>query len=222
MKYSVVSIFPEMIDHFTSLALLGKARSNKLIEIALCDPRDYSLDKHRKVDDRPFGGGAGMVFTPAPLYDAVSAIKAQHPGRVIFFSAYGRSFDQQIAKDMSACDHLILVCGRYDGIDQRVIDLLADDEISIGDYVLMGGEAAALVVIEAVSRLLPGVVGNPESVLGDSFFKEDQFACPVYTRPRSFQGLDVPEVLVNGNHAEIESWRKNNQKKRRKVNEQNN
>lgn len=212
MRYSVVSIFPDMVDSFTDYGLLGKAKESKKLEIVSYDLRDYTEDKHRKVDDRPFGGGAGMVMKPEPLFNVIEHIKREREGKVILFSAYGERLNQQKAKGLSEEDHLILLCGRYEGVDQRVIDELVDEEISIGEYVLMGGEAASLVLMESVSRMLPGVIGNYESVETDSFYHEEQYGFPQYTQPRDFRGVSVPEVLLNGHHANIDKWRKENQK----------
>jgi tRNA (guanine37-N1)-methyltransferase len=213
MKFSVISIFPDMIRHFLEFGLVSKAIEKGSIEVDVYDLRDFSTDKHRKVDDRPFGGGPGMVMKPEPLFSAIENVSRGNSGRTILFSAYGRLLTQSLLKDLAREPHLILICGRYEGVDQRVIDTLIDDEISLGEYVLMGGEIPAQAVIEGVSRLLEGVVGNPDSLETDSFFHEGQFAFPQYTQPRQFRELGVPEVLLSGNHAEIESWRKKNQKK---------
>ncbi len=215
MKFSVVSIFPGMLQGFMQYGLLAKAIEKEKVSIDIYDLREYTTNKHLKVDDRPFGGGAGMVMMPQPLFDVVAAIKQKQAGKVILFSAYAQPLNQQKVKEIaSKDDHLILLCGRYEGIDQRVIDQLVDEEISIGDYVLMGGESAALVLIESVSRMLKGVIGNPESVETDSFYEADQFGFPQYTQPREYNGLKVPEVLLSGHHADILEWRKKNQKRR--------
>ncbi|MDD8012808.1 MAG: tRNA (guanosine(37)-N1)-methyltransferase TrmD, partial [Acidobacteriota bacterium] len=171
MKFSIITIFPDMLGDFLKHGLLEKAVQNGRVEVEIHDLRAFSLDKHRKVDDRPFSGGPGMVLMPDPLFRAVEHVRSRHPagGRVILFSAYGRVLTQQRVKELAAMDHLILVCGRYEGVDQRAIDALVDEEISLGEYVLMGGEVAAEALLEAVSRMLPGVVGNPESISGDSF-----------------------------------------------------
>ncbi len=219
MKFSIITIFPDMIRNFLNYGLLAKAIQNGLVEVEVLDLREFSLDKHRKVDDRPFSGGPGMVLMPDPLFRAVEHVKKRQDGRVILFSAYGRILTQEKAKVLAGSGHLILICGRYEGVDQRAIDQLVDEEISLGEYVLMGGEIAAEALLEAVSRMIPGVVGNPESVLGDSFYRQDQCTFPQYTQPRSYRGLEVPEVLLAGNHKEIEQWRAKNRKKRRKKNE---
>lgn len=213
MNFSVVSIFPDILHNFVKFGLISKAIENKLINIQIYDLRDFTVDKHRKVDDRPFGGGAGMVLKPEPLFNAINSIKKSKKGKVILFSAYGELLSQHKIKKLSKEKHLILICGRYEGVDQRVIDNLVDEEISIGEYVLMGGEIAAEVVIESVSRMLKGVVGKLESVETDSFYFENQFAVPQYTQPRDYMGMKVPEVLLSGNHKEIAEWRKKNRKK---------
>jgi len=223
VKFSIITIFPELVRSFLNYGLLDKAIQNGLVEVDVHDLREFSRNKHRKVDDRPFSGGPGMVLMPDPLFRAVEHIKGLHPagGRVILFSAYGRILKQEKIKELAAAKHLILICGRYEGVDQRAIDQLVDEEISLGEYVLMGGEIAAEALLEAVSRMIPGVVGNPESVAGDSFYQQDQFTFPQYTQPRSYRGLKVPEVLLSGNHKEIEQWRTKNRKTRRKKNEAN-
>ncbi len=214
MIFSVVSIFPGIIEGFLRHGLLAKAVEKEIIRVDVYDLRTFSDNKHHKVDDRPFGGGAGMVMTPQPLFAAITFIKEKKPGKVILFSAYAGLLTQEKVKELAKEDHLILVCGRYEGVDQRVIDVLVDEEISIGDYVLMGGETAAQVVIESVARMLDGVVGNPESVETDSFYHDHQYAFPQYTQPREYRGLKVPDVLLTGNHKEILQWRKQHQKRR--------
>ncbi len=219
MRFSVITIFPEMIRQFCAHGLLEKALQKGLLEIDVHDLRTFAANKHRKVDDRPLGGGAGMVLMPQPLFDAIDRVRGTEPGRVVLFSAYGGPLTQRKVKELATWRHLILVCGRYEGVDQRVIDSRIDEEISLGEYVLMGGEVAAEATIEAVSRMIPGVVGNPDSVTGDSYYQDDQLAFPQYTQPREFRGLAVPEVLLSGHHREIEAWRRANMKKRRKADE---
>ncbi len=217
MIFSVVSIFPDMIRNFAQYGLIAKAIEKGFITVDCYDLREFAANKHHKVDDRPFGGGAGMVMLPQPLFDAVHHIKAKHqenPGKVILFSAYAKLLTQEKVKELARSSHLILVCGRYEGVDQRFIDELVDEEISIGDYVLMGGEIPAQVLIESVGRMLDGVVGNPESVETDSFYYEIQFGFPQYTQPRDYKGLIVPEVLLSGHHKDIMEWRKIHQKRR--------
>lgn len=216
MRFSIITIFPELIRNFVGFGLLDKAIRNGLITVDVYDLREFSRNKHRKVDDRPLGGGPGMVLMPDPLFRAVEAIRKERPGRVILFSAYGRILEQKKIKSLAGHEHLILICGRYEGVDQRAIDQLVDEEISLGKYVLMGGEIAAEALLEAVSRMVPGVVGNPESVQSDSFYHEDQVAFPQYTQPRLYRELAVPEPLLSGNHKQIEQWRLKNRKTRRK------
>lgn len=215
MNFSIVTIFPDMLHNFIEYGLLAKAIEKDLVNVDVYDLRDFTTDKHRKVDDRPFGGGAGMVMKPEPLFNAIQHIKSKQDGRVILFSAYAEVLGQQKVKQLAEEDHLILICGRYEGVDQRVIDTLVDEEISIGNFVLMGGEVASEVLMESVSRMLEGVIGNQESVETDSFFHEDQYGFPQYTQPREYHGLPVPDVLLSGHHKEILEWRKNNQKRRK-------
>jgi tRNA (guanine37-N1)-methyltransferase len=221
VKFSIITIFPELIRSFLNFGLLERAIQNGLVEVEVYDLREFSRNKHRKVDDRPFSGGPGMVLMPDPLFRAVEHVKSLQHGHVVLFSAHGRLLTQERVKEFAAMEHLILICGRYEGVDQRAIDALVDEEISLGEYVLMGGEIAAEALLESVSRMVPGVVGNPDSVTGDSFYQQDQFAFPQYTQPRSYRGLEVPEVLLGGNHKEIQAWRARNRKSRRKKNEAN-
>lgn len=217
MIFSVISIFPGLIENFTHYGLIAKAIEKDIINVDCYDLRPFAANKHHKVDDRPFGGGAGMVMLPQPLFDAVNHIQSIHPGnpgKVILFSAYAPLLTQEKVKELARSPHLILVCGRYEGVDQRFIDKMVDEEISIGDYVLMGGEIPAQVLIESIGRMLEGVVGNPESVETDSFYYENQFGFPQYTQPRDYNGLIVPDVLLSGNHKDIMEWRKIHQKKR--------
>jgi tRNA (guanine37-N1)-methyltransferase len=221
VRFSVITIFPELIRDFLKYGLLDKAIKNGLVTVDVYDLREFSRNKHRKVDDRPLGGGPGMVLMPDPLFRAVEFIKSRQPGRVILFSAYGRILVQKKIKALATVEHLILICGRYEGVDQRAIDQLVDEEISLGEYVLMGGEIAAEALLESVSRMIPGVVGNPESVQSDSFYNEDQYAFPQYTQPRAYRDLAVPELLLSGNHKQIEQWRLKNRKTRSEENEKN-
>lgn len=216
MKFSIISIFPDIIKSFAKYGLVSKAIEEDIIQLDTYDLRIFTRDKHKKVDDRPFAGGAGMVMMPEPLFNAIEHVTQKNNGKVILFSAYGNLLNQNKIKELAQEQHLICICGRYEGVDQRVIDTFVDEEISIGEYVLMGGEVAAEVLIESVSRMLAGVVGNPRSLETDSFFYPDQYAFPQYTQPREIRGLKVPEILLSGNHKEIDSWRKKNQKKREK------
>jgi tRNA (guanine37-N1)-methyltransferase len=204
MRIDVFTIFPEYLDPPLSVSLLGRARAAHVLDIRLHDPREFATDVHRSVDDQPFGGGAGMVMTPEPLFAAVEA--AAPPRPLLLLSAGGRRFDQEYARELVATGGFSLLCGRYEGVDQRVADHLCDGELSIGDFVLAGGEGAALVVIEAVARLLPGVMGNEASATEESF-TDGRLEYPQYTRPAEFRGWAVPEVLRSGDHARIGRWR---------------
>jgi tRNA (guanine37-N1)-methyltransferase len=212
MKIDVLTCFPEMIRPVVNESIVKRARSKGLVSIEAHDLREFSADRHRKTDDYPFGGGSGMVMTPQPLYDGITALRGPEeqiskPPRVIYPTADGRVFDQQTAVSLSEEEHLIFVCGHYKGIDQRIRDMLITDEISIGDYVLTGGEIPSLVIIDAVIRLIPGVLNEIASALSDSF-SDPLLDCPWYTRPETFRGHAVPEVLMSGHHANIEAWRK--------------
>ena len=207
MRIDIVTIFPEYFAGPLDAALLGKARAKGLLEIRVHDLRAHTTDRHRTVDDEPFGGGPGMVMKPEPWFDAVEAIAGWEGARRVLLTPAGRRFDQQTAEQLSAEPQLVLMCGRYEGIDERVSSGLATDEVSIGDYVLAGGESAALVVVEAVSRLLAGVVGEPASLVEESF-STGLLDYPHFTRPAEFRGMQVPEVLLSGDHAAIERWRR--------------
>lgn len=207
MRIDVFTLFPEYLESALGTSLIGKARERGLLDVRLHDPREHSTDKHRSVDDPPFGGGAGMVLMPEPLFASVEA--ADPPRPLLLLGPAGRRFDQAVAHELadSTSGGFSLICGRYEGVDQRVADHLCDGELSIGDYVLAGGEAAALVVIEAVGRLVPGVLGNDESPARESF-ASDLLEEPQYTRPAEFRGWPVPEVLRSGDHARVERWRR--------------
>ena len=200
-----------MFESPFSSGLISKASVKGLLKINCHDIRKYSTDRHKSVDDYPFGGGPGMVLKPEPIFSAVEDLQSSNEignnSRIIVMSPQGRMFDKNIARELTRYDELVLICGRYEGIDDRVIQNLADEELSIGNYILNGGELAAMVVIDSVSRLLPGVVGSEQSILEDSL-AEDLLKYPQYTRPRSFRGFEVPEVLLSGNHKIIEKWRK--------------
>lgn len=203
MRISVVTIFPEFFTGPLDVGLVGRARDDDVAQIDLHDPRDHGIGRHRQVDDTPYGGGPGMVMRVEPLDAALQPLALSH--RVLLTPA-GRPFDQATADRFSTLAHLTLVCGRYEGVDQRVIDHHIDEEVSVGDVVLAGGEAAALVVIEAVVRLLPGAVGNPDSIEHESF-RGGLLEEPVYTKPAEYRGWTVPEVLLSGDHGRIEDWR---------------
>ncbi|MBN2096521.1 tRNA (guanosine(37)-N1)-methyltransferase TrmD [Candidatus Peregrinibacteria bacterium] len=202
-----------MFKGFLNESILKKAQGKGVITIKIHDIRDYSEDKHRKVDDTPYGGGAGMVFTPQPLFDCIEAVKKKAPkAPVIYMTPKGQRLTQTKVEKLSIkFTQLILLCGHYEGIDQRVIDALVDQEISIGDYVLSGGELAAMVMVDAISRLVPGAIGKEASHEEETFSKKlgRKKEYPHYTKPAEFRGMKVPEVLLNGHHAEIEKWRKN-------------
>ena len=210
MRIDVFTIFPGLVDGFASNGLLGKARQRGVVDLRVHDPRDHTTDAHRSVDDTPFGGGAGMVMRPEPIFACVEAVQPPRP--LLLLSAAGRPFDQATAAELAAGEGFSLLCGRYEGVDERVAEHLCDGELSIGDYVLNGGEAAALVVIEAVTRLVPGVMGNAESGQHESFaavgYGHGLLEHPQYTRPASFRGWDVPEVLRSGDHARIARWQR--------------
>ncbi len=205
MRIDVFSIFPSLIDDFTSASLVGRARRSALVDLRFHDLRDGTDDPHRTVDDAPFGGGPGMVVKPEPVFAAVEAAQPLRP--LLLVSPSGRVFDQARARELAALDGFSLLCGRYEGVDQRVRDHLVDDEVSIGDYVLAGGEVAALAVIEAVTRLVPGVMGN-ESSAADESFTDGLLEYPHYTRPWEFRGWSAPEVLRSGDHARVARWRR--------------
>lgn len=205
MRIDIVTIFPEIAQGPLHTSILGRAVASGRVEIRIHDLRDFTTDRHRQVDDLPYGGGPGMVMKPEPFFAAVSHLKTEG-SKVLLMTPQGRPFRQSLAVELSRETHLILLCGHYEGVDHRVVEALVDEEISIGDYVLAGGEAAALVVIEAVTRLLPGVVGNPDSVAHESF-RDGLLEEPVYTKPAEYRGLRVPEVLLSGDHARIQAWR---------------
>lgn len=214
VKIDVVSIFVEYFQPLR-LSLVGKAIEKGIVDLGVHDLRDWTSDRHRTVDDTPYGGGAGMVMRPEPWGLALDALTAgHHDPRLLVLSPSGRSFNEPLAHELAKEQHLIFACGRYEGIDARVVEDAARrirvDELSIGDYVLSGGEVAAMVVIEAVVRLLPGVIGNPESLIEESYGPQNQglLEGPVYTKPPSWRGLDVPEVLLSGHHERIAAWRR--------------
>ena len=208
LRFDIVSIFPGMFDSPFEDSIIQRACEAGLLDINVHDLRDYSLNKHRKVDDSPFGGGVGMVMNIEPIARAITAVKKEVPEtRTILLSPGGRPFDQEKAWELSSLPSLTLICGRYEGIDERIRLHYVDEEISIGDYVLTGGELPAMVLVEAISRLLPGVLGDPESVVEESFH-DDLLEYPQYTRPRDYEGLKVPEILVSGDPKKIRDWQK--------------
>lgn len=203
MRITVLTLFPEFFASPLAVSLVGRAIRDQLLEIDLVDIRDHGLGTHRQVDDAPFGGGAGMVMMIEPLANALEPLASSHR---ILLSAAGAPLRQAALDRWAQLDHLTLVCGRYEGVDERVADHLVDEEISLGDYVLLGGEVGALGVIEGVTRLLPGVVGNPESVVAESY-RDGLLEEPHYTRPASYRGWDVPDVLLSGDHGRVAEWR---------------
>ena len=208
MIIDILTIFPGMVTGPITESIIGKALERKLIEIQVINIRDYAADSHRTTDDRPFGGGSGMVMKPEPLVAAIGDVRKNYPAsKVILLSPQGRIFDQGIALELSRLDHICLVCGRYEGVDERIRNHYVDDEISIGDYVLTGGEFAALVIVDAVTRLLPGVLGSNESLTEESF-TTGLLEYPHYTRPEIFGDHRVPDILLSGNHGAIRRWRR--------------
>ncbi|MBS98691.1 MAG: tRNA (guanosine(37)-N1)-methyltransferase TrmD [Oceanospirillaceae bacterium] len=208
MWFGIVSLFPEMFEALTRYGVTGRAVRNELISVECWNPRDFTHDRHRTVDDRPYGGGPGMLMKVQPLRDAIHAAKAAagDGARVIYLSPQGRRLDQAGVAELAQAQSLILVAGRYEGIDERLIQAEVDEEWSLGDFVLSGGELPAMVLVDAVSRMLPGVLGHSDSATEDSFF-EGLLDCPHYTRPESLDGMEVPEVLLSGNHERIRRWR---------------
>lgn len=206
MKIDVLTLFPEM---FTALdaSLTGKAREKGLYTLNCHNIRDYSADKHKKCDDTPFGGGAGMVMTPQPIHDCIKAVDPEHKALRIYMSPRGKVLNQALVKELSAKENLLILCGHYEGVDQRVIDLDVDMELSIGDYVLSGGEIPAMVLVDSILRYVPDVLGNCESTVDESF-SQRLLEYPQYTRPQEFLGVAVPEVLISGHHANVEKWRR--------------
>jgi tRNA (guanine37-N1)-methyltransferase len=212
MTFHIVTIFPDFFSGPFDYGVVRRAISGGLLEIRVHDLRHWTYDRHRTVDDRPFGGGEGMLLKPEPIFEAVDSIlPQQHAGRrIVLLSAQGRRFDQRLARELAQLEDLLLICGRYEGVDERVATHLADDEVSVGDFVLSGGELAAALIVDSVSRLLPGVLGNEDSTLNESFSVEQDglLDCPQYTRPADFRGWKVPDVLLGGNHEEIRRWRR--------------
>ena len=238
MTFHIITIFPKIFDSYFSEGILSRAQNKKLINIKIYNLRDYTKDKHKTVDDTPYGGGPGMIMKVEPIYKCLKKIKAeiQNPSkarlfpskskalgipqsqalnssrsnllRVILFSAKGKKYSQAEVRRLKKYKHIILICGRYEGVDERVAKYLADEEISIGDFVLTGGEIPAMIVVDSVSRIIPGVLGNEESFRGESFYKKDYLEHPQYTKPADFRGWKVPEALLRGNHKVIEEWKK--------------
>ena len=215
MRFHIMTLFPEIFHSYMSESIMKRAIEKEIIEVHCTILETFLANKHKKVDDYPFGGGAGMVMTPQPIYDTYKHIVETHNienPRVVYLTPKGKVYKQDIASDLSSSEDIILLCGHYEGIDQRIIDLIVTDEISIGDYVLTGGELPALIMIDSIARLIPGVLSQNESFEEESF-KDDLLEYPHYTRPREFMGMKVPDVLLSGNHQRIEKWRLEESKK---------
>ncbi len=227
MKIDVLTIFPEFFAQVFDFGIIRRAKLAEIVEINVHDIREFTMDKHRMVDDRPFGGGDGMVLKPEPLFAAIerlvgTTVRDEYPAgtKVILLSPQGRPLRQNVAKEFAnEASHIVLICGRYEGVDERVNETLVTEEISIGDYVLSGGEPAAVVLVDAIVRLLPDALGSDTSADNDSF-SDGLLDCPHYTRPAEFLGMKVPDVLLNGNHAEIEKWRRARALEKTKLNRQ--
>lgn len=216
MRFDIITIFPELFGALLDCGILRRARQNRILEVRLVDLRCFTTDKHRSVDDRPFGGGEGMVLMPGPLFAAVEHCRGEagtSACRVVLLTPQGRTWSQRAAEEHAAIEHIVLICGRYEGVDQRVVECLVDEEISIGDYVLCGGEIPAMVILESVVRLLPGALGNQASSQNESF-STGILDYPQFTRPAVFRGMAVPEVLLSGDHARIEKWRRESARRR--------
>ncbi len=210
MRFDIITIFPELFHGFLECGIVRRARQSGILDVRLINLRDFTSDKHRSVDDRPYGGGEGMVFMPGPLFDAIEFCKAGETSpavQVVLLSPQGRRWSQESAREFATISHAILICGRYEGVDQRVVDSLVDREISIGDFILTGGEIPAMVILDSTVRLLPGALGNEDSAQNESFCT-GILDYPQYTRPAEFRGMSVPEVLLSGDHARIDRWRK--------------
>ena len=209
MRFDIITIFPEIFHGALESGILRRAGQAGLVEIRIVNLRDFATDKHRSVDDRPYGGGEGMVFMPAPLFAAVEHCRgpvSTPESRVVLMTPQGKTWSQALAESFAGLKHVVIICGRYEGVDQRVIDSLVDEEVSIGDYILTGGEIPALVVLDSVVRLLPGALGNSDSAVNESF-TSGSLDYPQYTRPAEFRGMTVPGVLLSGDHARIREWR---------------
>jgi len=210
MRFDIITIFPEIFSGVLESGIIRRARQSGIVEIRIVNLRDFTTDKHRQVDDRPFGGGEGMVFMPEPLFAAVEDCRAagvERGSRVYLLSPQGRTWSQGMALEISRTSHAVLICGRYEGVDQRAVDCLVDQEISIGDFIVSGGEIPAMVVLDSVVRLLPGALGNKDSALNESF-STGLLDFPQYTRPAVYRGMGVPEILLSGDHAKIAKWRR--------------
>ncbi len=206
MEFEILTLFPEFFEGPFSTSMIGRACEKGLISISITQLRDFAEGKHQQVDDRPFGGGPGMVLKPEPLARAIRSVR-QEKSHVVYLSPQGKPLTAKRCEELAKCDHLVLLCGHYEGIDERVVQAQVDEEISIGDYVLTSGGPAAVVLVDAIARFVPGVLGHEQAAEQDSF-QDGVLDCPHYTRPEVFEGMRVPEVLLNGNHSLIEKWRK--------------
>src|SRR5208337_3587541 len=204
MKIDVLTLFPAMFAGPLDESIIKRAREAGRLELAIYNLRDYAHDRHKTVDDRPFGGGEGMLLKPQPIFEAVESIQPVH---TILLSAQGKKFDQAAARRLAGYSEVLLICGRYEGVDERVAEHLAQEELSVGDFVLSGGELAAAMLVDSIARLVPGVLGNQDSTIHESFSEPALLDCPQYTRPADFRGWKVPDVLIGGNHEEIRLWR---------------
>lgn len=219
MHFNVVTIFPKIFDSYFSESIIKRAQEKEAISIEIHNLRDYTIDRHKTTDDTPYGGGAGMVMKVEPVYKCIESIKTKTKNlktRIILFSAKGKRYTQADTKRLSKYENLILICGRYEGVDERVADYLVDEEISIGDYVLTGGEIPAMILVDSITRLLPGVLGNSDSFKNESHQIKGYLEYPQYTKPEEFMKKKVPTVLLSGNHKEIRIWRENNSQKNKK------
>lgn len=209
MIFNIMTLFPGIISAYINESIIKKAIENKIIQVNIYNIRDYSQNKHKKVDDYPYGGGGGMLMTPQPIYDCYMDIKKHNKNtKLLFFSPKGRTLNNNMSYEYAKLDNITLLCGHYEGIDQRIVDMIVDEEISIGDYVLTGGELASLVFLDSVSRKISGVLSSSENV-SDESFENNLLEYPQYTRPYDFMGVKVPDVLISGNHKKIDEWRKN-------------
>ncbi|MBD3359450.1 MAG: tRNA (guanosine(37)-N1)-methyltransferase TrmD [Candidatus Buchananbacteria bacterium] len=215
MQFNIITIFPDIFESYFEKAMIKRAQENKIIEIKPVDLRKYTdkNDPHKSIDDTPYGGGAGMVLKIEPIYKALKSIRRKKKSRAILFSAKGKQLKQADLKRLTKYDQLIMICGRYEGVDNRVAEHLADEEISIGNYVLTGGEIPAMVLVDGITRLLPGVLGNIESAEDESFAKKNELEYPQYTKPEEFKAWKVPDVLLSGHHQKIKEWRERQKKK---------
>jgi len=215
MKFDIVTIFPGIFNSYFDESILKRAQAKKLVEIKIHNLRDYTKDKRKTIDDTPYGGGAGMVMMVKPIYECIKKIKKSDKSRIILFSAKGKKYTQADARRLAKYNNLTFICGRYEGVDERVAENLADEEISIGDYILTGGEIPAMVLVDSISRLIPGILGNPKSLDEESFGKKIRNSVleyPQYTKPEDFAGWKVPKILLSGDHQKIKEWRNKNSK----------